>query len=668
MALGDPGSTGSASRPGSRLWAALTFCAFVLGGCQAASLRGQQTLPGFPGESALLPTDSSRLGRGWSAIQVPRSAAGVPLDGAQAGLAAADEMDMEGNGTCVDLYYRSAVHAWQVLESSDASSVENADYQVAWQVYQRSLTGLIDAGQRHARLDPKRQLLVWDNGRRLVVPVALHGFAWRPADFCQLLPADEFEGEDLSRYYRTPGLGVRLVAVRVAAQEEPFFRDRHPFAVTAVLRPAMSVGASREFSGPLPADGCPDAVLEFYNPHLFERLALDRTLAPLERDLTAPWAFTVKQSPRQYLEGFLTPLDAEVKPKLLMVEPYQRGKIPVVFIHGLLSDPITWIDVANELRAQPDVYRQFQFWGFRYPTGGALLESAADLREKLLVARDLCDPGHEDPAMGQMVLVGHSMGGLVARLQVTYSYDTLWRHAARQPLEAVLAVPVVRERLRRDFFFDPSPLVTRVVFVGTPHRGSAWGRRMIGRVSSSLVRESADEESQYLQLMSDNRDIFYPYLWQSRPTSVDLLEPDSPLLGAMALMPFSRQVRLHSIVGTGGTAIIGEEGDGVVPVSSARLNGVCSELFVPVRHSKLHHDAATTAELTRILREHARNTADRRSSTVTASDSPRRGNGLEHRTALDPCSNAMRYARMVAEAERPAGCQIPRRCSVAESV
>ena len=113
------------------------------------------------------------------------------------------------------------------------------------------------------------------------------------------------------------------------------------------------------------------------------------------------------------------------------------------------------------------------------------------------------------------------------------------------------------------------------------------------------------EEPQYLRLINDNRDIFYPYLWRSPPTSIDLLEPSSPLLRAMALMPFGPRVRLHSIIGTGGSSLLGEPGDGVVPVSSARLGGVCSEIFVPVRHADLHHDSATVAELMRILREHA---------------------------------------------------------------
>ena len=63
---------------------------------------------------------------------------------------------------------------------------------------------------------------------------------------------------------------------------------------------------------------------------------------------------------------------------------------------------------------QPEIYRQYQIWFYRYPTGGAVLESAAKLREQLLVAREMFDPAHKDKSLERMVLVGHSMGGLLS--------------------------------------------------------------------------------------------------------------------------------------------------------------------------------------------------------------------------------------------------------------
>ena len=103
--------------------------------------------------------------------------------------------------------------------------------------------------------------------------------------------------------------------------------------------------------------------------------------------------------------------------------------------------------------------------------------------------------------------------------------------------------------------------------------------------------------------MDDNRDVFAEYLWRAKPTAIDLLEPDNPLLDAMAQMPFSRCVRVHSIIGTGVTTLRGEPSDGVVPVSSARQPGACSERLVSARHEMVNKVDASLEELQRILRE-----------------------------------------------------------------
>ena len=68
---------------------------------------------------------------------------------------------------------------------------------------------------------------------------------------------------------------------------------------------------------------------------------------------------------------------------LFLIEPYQRGKIPVVFSHGLLSNPATWMDLANDLRATPGFADHYQIWGYRYATGGPFLYASAKLRRDL---------------------------------------------------------------------------------------------------------------------------------------------------------------------------------------------------------------------------------------------------------------------------------------------
>jgi pimeloyl-ACP methyl ester carboxylesterase len=447
----------------------------------------------------------------WGSSGGPVSSLPGDLNQAKANLAMGRKLEGQQQEACADFFYRAAMQAWDALERTSCPSAVNPDYHAAWQTYQQSLARLIPAASRFGRLDPRAHLTVNGLHGRRAVPITYYGFAWRPSDFCQVVPASEFLGRDLQHHYRAPGFGTSLVAVRYARCEEPFFRTTQPFAVTAVLRPVRRILQSQDGSD-VAIHACePEAALDFYNPYLFDSLPLGSAVVRLERDLSAPFVYGAQETPRNYLQGFLDPGETDVQPKLFMMEPYQRGKIPVVFIHGLLSDPITWLDAVNELRVHPDLYQRYQFWYYRYPTGGGVLESAAKLREQLLLARKRFDPAGQDEAMARVVLIGHSMGGLVARLQVTYSFDVLWRHAARQPLEAVVTTPDMRGRLERDFFFDPSPLVSRVVFIGTPHRGATMARRLVGQFASSLVRPFGSEEPKYRQLMDQNPDVFYAW-------------------------------------------------------------------------------------------------------------------------------------------------------------
>lgn len=532
---------------------------------------------------------------------VPNNAVGLVVSQSQAAWTQAEELNRAGDVRCVDAYYRAALLAAQVLEvEASACGFDDAP---AWQIYHSALACLIEAGQYYGRLDPRGHLLVVDGCQR-AVPIRYFGFAWRPSDFSRLVEAGQFHTRAIAHDFATAGLGHSLVAVRVAScPDELYVPPRLPFSVTAVLRPVNLQGevASRESLG-----GCDSsAILELYNPHVFDQVTWGCGAMRLSRDLTAPLAAIVEESPRQYLRGFTAPTDGSVQPKLTMLEPYQRGKIPVIFIHGLYSDPITWADMVNDLRAMPDLYAQFQFWTYRYPTGGDILDSATALRQHLNLAREQFDPLHEDEALDDMVLVGHSLGGLVSKMQITTSYDILWRHVALQPFDALRAPPLLEARLADNFFFVPVPSVSRVVFIGTPHRGSTLSRRLAGRIGSSLVRYGPEADAEYRQLMEANADVFRPELQRSRPTSVDLLEPTSPLLAALAETPVNPCVQIHSIIGTGGCSVLSEQGDGVVTVTSAQYPGVESEIFVPAKHEKLHRHPAAIAELARILREHA---------------------------------------------------------------
>src|SRR5262249_54643807 len=115
---------------------------------------------------------------------------------------------------------------------------------------------------------------------------------------------------------------------------------------------------------------------------------------------------------------------------------------------------------------------KFQFWFYLYPTGNPYLATAADLRQELLRIRAELDPHHRDQALDHMVLVGHSMGGLVSKLLTADSSSDFWRLVSNQSFDSLKVTADTRGELQQMFFFEPLPYVERVVFVATPHHGS----------------------------------------------------------------------------------------------------------------------------------------------------------------------------------------------------
>ncbi len=347
-------------------------------------------------------------------------------------------------------------------------------------------------------------------------------------------------------------------------------------------------------------------MIDLFDPLRAASVTTGGRSVPLERDLTAPFVYVLSRANRDYIRGFIQPGASTQNSGLFMIEPYQRGKVPVVFVHGLLSDRLTWGNLANEILSQPDLTARYQLWGYEYATGQPFLGCAAMLRRQLQEARWLFDPHGADAALSQTVLVGHSMGGLISKLQVTHSGHHLWEAVSNRPLENIVTTPQTRMQLAEAFFFQPSPMVTRVIFIGTPHRGSPCADRPIGRLGSRLVEEPETMREEHQQLIRDNPSAFSAEFSRAIPTSVDLLEPESPLLNAMDRLPHDPRVQLHSIVGSGFFMIGACDSDSVVPVESARKAGVVTERIIDAKHVDLHKSAEGVAELLCILRKHLR--------------------------------------------------------------
>jgi hypothetical protein len=199
-----------------------------------------------------------------------------------------------------------------------------------------------------------------------------------------------------------------------------------------------------------------------------------------------------------------------------------------------------------------------------------------------------------------MVLVGHSMGGLLSRLQVTWSGHELWNEFAKVPLEEIRGSTETRRILADIFYFTPQPCVKRVIFMATPHRGSGLSSRMIGCLGRALAGRPLELQALWSELKRFNRGVLRSAATGQLPSSVAGLDPRSPAMRGIAKLPFASGVHLHSVVGTGGCKPC-FPGDGVVKVESARLPGVESELFVKATHSGVKEHPDALREVQRIL-------------------------------------------------------------------
>lgn len=506
-----------------------------------------------------------------------------------------------GNDDCVDACFWACVQEWQQLPAEPGSAGGNCD------AYNIAVWRLLSEACRQGRMDPVRGLTIRSGQNTFTVPVEYCGFAWQPGDFERLHLPPQGPEPLLQRRYYCAGVGCPLVVERVRRNgdslEARFFPEKAFFAATVVL----------EF-GDLPAGSDPaafpaSAELKFYDPLHVNRAKSNSQ--PLAKDLSAPLALTLDAAPRTYFAGFIEPGGAATQSRLNMLEPYQPGKIPLVLIHGLFSDPQSWADLINDLRAAPGFAERFQIWVYRYPTGRGFLQSATSLRTELrslVSALDAgqSDPGERDPALQHIVLIGHSMGGLIAKLQVTYSDELIWNELANRPLETIATTEQSRGFLAENCYFDPSPNIDRVIFIASPHAGSVTSSGLVGRGAALLVETSPEQAAMHDQLIRDNPGTFNPRIERRMPTSIDMLQPQSPLLGAMCRMRIKPCVALHNVIGVSMPWSLDGPTDGVVSVRSAEHPGCQSVLAFNAAHSKVHRELRTSCEVLRILNLHAR--------------------------------------------------------------
>jgi pimeloyl-ACP methyl ester carboxylesterase len=403
----------------------------------------------------------------------------------------------------------------------------------------------------------------------------------------EYLPVDElsFRGKYAGGNATREGVGAPVVAVSASSSD---FRQRyapaHVYAgLTAVLR----------FDAP------GTATLELHDPLDEERIDIAGRHPVLAADFCSATSLGMARlrPDKLGLARMLNPQKYSDTARLVRLQKYDKHRIPVLFIHGLQDTPASWLPMYHGLLQDPELRARYQFWVFSYPSGYPYPYSASLLRKELDGVRKAF-PDHKD-----IVLVGHSMGGILSRMMVTDAQDKIWRSMFGKSPEETHVVGASRQLLLDSMVFSNRPDVKRAIFIAAPHRGSTLASNWIGRTGSRLVRLPGfitDARNSVASVLTADAASLQ---LDRAPNSIDTLAPNNRFVRETNKLPIAPGVTYHSIIGDRGRGDTPDSSDGVVPYWSSHLEGAGSEKIVPSNHSA-HQNPEAITEVRRILKLH----------------------------------------------------------------
>ncbi|WP_246152025.1 esterase/lipase family protein [Rubripirellula reticaptiva] len=515
-------------------------------------------------------------------------------------------------------YGIALTNSYDYLFSDDLGTSRNfydPQFRGACDLYNESLEDTLRLLCKKNQIQPGQTYTIKTPDREFVVRTEMRG-QWKTDEFDHYEFVSDYEIQTLRNQHTTYGLGVPLIAVRKTPENgdsrEKYYPKGLSYSVSAMMRCVEPHEGARAGESKV-------CVLEFFDPLKANQIQLSNQWVPLETDLTTPLAYFL-DSPEyrkrdEATEGLLNPNESASHRGLYMLEPYDPKRIPVLMVHGLWSSPMTWMDMFNDLRSFPEIRERYQFWFYLYPSGQPFWLSATQLRTDLTAMRKVFDESRQDAPMDDMVLVGHSMGGLVSRMQTIDSGDEFWKIVSNQPAssadEAIAKLrgdDDDRYKLVSTLFFRPNTSVKRVITIGTPHRGSEFANDYTRWLARKFIKLPTMAIRTGNRLAEQNPTVFKDTELLTVANAIDSLAPESPIFPVMMRAKRAPGVKYHNIIGvlenpsliTGRTV----KGDGVVEYDSAHMDDTDSELIIDAPHTSVHMTSKAVFEVRRILLEH----------------------------------------------------------------
>lgn len=392
--------------------------------------------------------------------------------------------------------------------------------------------------------------------------------------------------------YTSPGYGVSLVGWQAACHDRPICKLYPPDGITRALTVWVAPGD----------DGVAHLVITGTRKH--SEITIGHRSVPLAKDFSAPYAALADRSHinRAALWSLVGGHQVAQREGLYLLQDYDPAKTPIIMVHGLGRSPLIWARLTNLIDGTPELRARYQVWHIVYPTNTPVLLNRMYVQRMMDRAWQVLDPDGTAPAHEDMVLIGHSMGGVISRLLVSESNDVVWKSVFDIPPEGLKGTPADIATLDSVFRFHAYPGVTRVIFLATPHLGSPLADSFVGWLALRVIRARTPELDTLARVAADNRSHENPLLVEDYAShglsSVSTLRAAQPVSrAAQSLMPVPG-VRYYTFAGD----LPGSSppGDGIVPLKSAVLPGAVSTTIVKDGH-QLYLNNEVLAKIVEIL-------------------------------------------------------------------
>ncbi|WP_343620426.1 alpha/beta hydrolase [Acinetobacter proteolyticus] len=386
-----------------------------------------------------------------------------------------------------------------------------------------------------------------------------------------------------------------------AGKENPYIHTARYLSVTAVAQPNGKTSVQQLLK---------DAPLEIQliDPFRYDEVKVAGQNYLLTANYSAPYGLWLAEN-NLGGTGYKTLIDRKEQlsmPHLFMLEPYNPNKKIIIFVHGLASSPEAWITLTNDILGDENLRKHYQVWQVFYSTNMPILESRAQIYALLKQAFAMHDP--KDAAMSDAVLIGHSMGGIISRLIMGQG------DIRQQAVEAInndkahdfIFSPAVSKR----FIFRPIDQINRIIFIATPHKGTAYADRWF----TLALRKVIHLPSKFLnaaEVAVTEKKIDLQQMKNSLESGIIENGP-SDLSYQSKFMKMSQDIQpikglaYHSIMGNiTQNQDPNKMTDGIVPYTSSHLEGALSEKIIQGGHS-IQEKPEAILELRRILKLHVK--------------------------------------------------------------